>query len=70
MNSSLVTAFALHGRCIGVLHFEPIGRAAGTVGGILALRDNAFEAELAGMGEDGGAVAMNPAGRVRCNMGD
>src|SRR5258708_36505545 len=38
---------SLHRRCIGVLHFEPIGRAAGLVGGILALRHNVFEAELA-----------------------
>jgi|SRR5262245_5327960 len=50
--------FALHRRCIRVLHFEPIGRTPGTVGGILALRDNAFEAELAGMGEYGRAVAL------------
>ena len=38
---------SLHRRCIRVLHFEPIGRAAGLVGGILALRHNVFEAELA-----------------------
>src|SRR5262249_2471008 len=50
--------FALHGRCICVLHFEPVGRAAGTVGGILALRDDAFEAKLAGVGEEGRAVAL------------
>ena len=36
--------FPLHRRSRRVLHLEPIGRAAGTVGGILALRDNAFEA--------------------------
>jgi len=41
--------FSLYGRCIQVLHFEPIGRAAGAVGGILALRNNAFKAELAGV---------------------
>src|SRR5262245_18232578 len=39
--------------------FWPVGRAAGTIGGILALRDNAFEAELAGMGEDGRAVTLD-----------
>ena len=38
---------SLHRRCIQVLHFEPIARAAGLVGGILALRHNVFEAELA-----------------------
>jgi hypothetical protein len=32
---------------IQVLHFEPIGRAAGLVAGILALRHNVFEAEEA-----------------------
>src|SRR5262245_23419011 len=42
----ILFGFAPHGGCIRVLHFEPIGRAAGTVGGIL-LRDNAFEPELA-----------------------
>src|SRR6516162_7390994 len=49
----------LHSRCICVLHFEPIGGAPGTVGGILALRDNPFEAKLAGVGEDGRAVALD-----------
>ena len=42
----------------GSSFFEPIGRAAGTVGGILPLRHDAFEAELAGMGEDGRAVSF------------
>src|SRR6516164_7753030 len=51
--------FPLHRRSRRVLHLEPIGRAAGTVGGILALRDDAFEAKLAGMGEDGRAVALD-----------
>src|SRR5262245_49786462 len=32
-------------RCIGILHLEPIGRAAGTIGAVFPLRDNAFEAE-------------------------
>src|SRR5262249_14244980 len=50
---------ALHCQGIRVLHFEPIGRAAGTVGGILPLRDNAFEAHLAVVGEDGRAVALD-----------
>jgi hypothetical protein len=35
------------------------GRAAGTVGGVLALRDDAFEAKLAGVGEDRRAVALD-----------
>jgi hypothetical protein len=35
-----------------------MGRTAGTVGRVLALRVNAFEAELAGIGEDGRAVAF------------
>src|SRR5262249_7958440 len=50
---------SLHCRSIRVLHFKPIGRAAGTVEGVLALRNNAFEAKLAGMGEDGRAVALD-----------
>jgi hypothetical protein len=35
-----------------------IGRAAGPVDGILALRDNAFQAELAGMDKDSRAVTL------------
>src|SRR6516164_9919053 len=34
---------SLHRRCIGVLHFEPIGRAARTIGKVLPLRDDTFE---------------------------
>jgi uncharacterized protein YjbI with pentapeptide repeats len=45
-----------------VLHLEPIGRAAGTVDRVLPLRDDAFEAQLAGMGEDGLAVAFDMLG--------
>ena len=55
----ILLGFTLYRWCIRVLHFEPIGRAAGTVDGILALRDDAFEAELAGMGEDGRAIAFH-----------
>src|SRR5262245_38343114 len=68
----------LHGWRVRVLHFEPVRRAAGTVGGILALRDDAFQAKLAGMGEDGRAVAFHMfvepdaglgLGHVRCERG-
>ena len=38
---------------------EPIGRAAGTIGKVLPLRDDTFEAKLAGVGEDGRAVALD-----------
>jgi hypothetical protein len=38
--------FPFHGRCIRVLHFEPVGRASRTVGGILPLRDDAFGPSL------------------------
>ena len=48
-----------HGRCIRVLHFKPIQRAAGAVRRVLALRDDAFEPHLAGMGEDRRAVALD-----------
>ena len=47
----------LYGRRIRVLHFEPIGGATGTVGGILVLRDN-VKPHLAGVREDGRAVAL------------
>src|SRR5215831_16316 len=72
------SASRFYGRCIRVLHFKPIGRAAGTAAGILTLRDNAFEAELAGMGEDGRAVALHVLvepdagaglGHARCERG-
>ena|SRR5215468_109757 len=46
----LFLILAFHGRRVGVLHLEPIGRAPRTVGGIFSLRDDAFEAKLAGMG--------------------
>src|SRR5262245_4921057 len=55
----ILLRFTLHGWCICVFHFEPIGRAAGTVGRTLALRDDAFEAKLAGVGKDGRAVALD-----------
>jgi hypothetical protein len=48
---------ALHGGGVRVLHLQPIGRAAGTVGGILALRDDAFGAKLAGVGNTSSATA-------------
>src|SRR5262245_2248266 len=59
-SAPVLFCLSFHGRRIRVLHFEPVGRAAGTIGGILALRGNAFEAELAGMGEDGRAVEIAP----------
>ena len=37
---------------------EPVGAAAGAVGGV-ALGDDAFGSELAGLGEDGGAAAVD-----------
>jgi hypothetical protein len=49
----------LYNRCIRVLHFEPIGRAAGTIGGVFALRDNPFEAEPAGVAKYGFAIALH-----------
>src|SRR5262249_22760718 len=58
-SAPVLFCLSFHGRRIRVLHFEPVGRAAGTIGGILALRGNAFEAELAGMGEDGRAVTLD-----------
>ena len=51
--------FPLHGRRVRVLHVEPIGRAAGTVGRVLALRHDTFEPKLAGMSEDGRAIAFH-----------
>src|SRR5262245_32593142 len=51
--------FPLYGRCIQALHFEPIGLASGPVGGILALRHDAFKTHLAGVGEDCQAIAFH-----------
>jgi hypothetical protein len=41
-----------------VLHLEPIGRAARAVGRVPPLRDNVFEAHLAGMAEDDRAILV------------
>ena len=51
--------FTYHGRRVRVLHFEPIGRAAGAVARAEPLRDDAFESHLAGVGEDSRAVALD-----------
>src|SRR5262245_43446224 len=40
----ILLGFALHGRCIRALHLEPIGGAPRTVGGVLPLRHDTFEA--------------------------
>src|SRR5262249_62030454 len=55
----ILLRFPLHRRASRILHFEPIRRATGTVARILALRHDAFEAKLAGVGEDGRAVALD-----------
>src|SRR5262249_5589892 len=47
----ILFGFPLHCRCIRVLHFEPIGRAAGTVGRSKALRHDSLKTELAGVAE-------------------
>src|SRR5262249_50498342 len=51
--------FALHRLSRQVLHLEPIRRAPRAVGRVLALRHDAFESHLAGVGEDGRAVALD-----------
>src|SRR5262249_26466656 len=55
----ILLRFPLHRRASRILHFKPIGRAAGTVGGVLALRHDTFKPHLAGVGADGRAVALN-----------
>src|SRR5262249_29245571 len=49
---------ALHRRRRRVLHLEPIRRAPRAIRRVLPLRHDAFESHLAGMGEDGRAVAF------------
>src|SRR5262249_2581512 len=44
---------------IRVLHFKPVGRAPRAIRRVLPLRDDAFEAKLAGVGEDGRAVTLD-----------
>src|SRR5215831_18423881 len=51
--------FALHRRSRGVLHFEPIRRAPRAIHRVLTLRHDTFESHLAGVGEDGRAVAFH-----------
>src|SRR5262249_44801319 len=55
----ILLSLALDRRRVGVLHLEPIGRAAGTVGRAFALRHDAFKSHLAGMREHGRAVAFD-----------
>jgi hypothetical protein len=57
--ANLVVTNEGHRRRLRVFHLEPVGRAAGTVGGILTLRHDAFEPQLAGMGEEGRAIALD-----------
>src|SRR6516165_6497457 len=51
--------FAPHRRSHRVLHFEPIRRAPRAIHRVLALRHDAFEPHLAGVGEHGRAVALD-----------
>src|SRR4029453_10082657 len=48
--------FSLDRRRVRIFALDPVWRAAGTVTRVLALRHDAFKAELAGMLEDSGAV--------------
>jgi hypothetical protein len=50
--------FTFHGLCIRVPHFEPVGRAARTVGRVLPLRHDAFEAHLAGWAKTVGPLPL------------
>ena len=55
----ILLRFARHCCTSRILHLEPVGRAARTVGGILALRDDALKPHFAGVGEDGRPVAFD-----------
>src|SRR5215470_4365268 len=50
---------ALHRRRRRVLHLEPIRRAPRAIRRVLPFRDDTFESHLAGVGEDGRAVALD-----------
>src|SRR5262245_7255385 len=41
-STPILPGFPPHGWCFRVLHFEPIGRAAGVIHRVLALRHDAF----------------------------
>jgi hypothetical protein len=58
-SSPIFLRFALDRWVLWVLAFDPVPWAAGAVGRAKALRHDAFEAELAGMGEDSQAVALD-----------
>ena len=51
--SPIFLRLPLYRRRLRVLHFEPVGRAAGTVGRVLTLRHDTFKPHLAGVGENG-----------------
>src|SRR5262249_59649774 len=57
-NKVLLLCFAHHRRTSRGLHFEPVGRATGAIHRVPALRHDAFESHLAGVSEDGRAVAF------------
>ena len=52
----ILFTFSLGRWCIRILHLEPVPRAAGLVLCSLAFRDDPLAAEIAGVGEDAGAV--------------
>src|SRR5215470_8453161 len=57
--SPILLGFAGH-RCTSrILHLEPVPRATATVGGILALRDDAFKTHFPSVREDGRAIALD-----------
>ena len=65
--SPILLRLALHGRCVRVLHFEPIGRAAGTVGRVLPLRAKTVgpSPSMCSLKSDAGAGV----GHDRCERG-
>ena len=56
----LLFRFSLHRRASRVLHLEPIGRAARSVGRVLALRDDALEPDLADCDWPSGLTTTSP----------
>ena len=54
----ILLRFPLNCRSRQVLHLEPIRRAPRAIRRVLPLRHDAFESHLAGVGEDGRAVAF------------
>jgi hypothetical protein len=65
----ILFGFPLYRRCVRVLALDPMRRAPRAIARVLALRHDALQSYLAGMGKDGGAVSLNVLVEVQAGRG-